>query len=270
MAASVGWVCDRRRGNRRNIFRRRRGNRGAVNFHQRFAFGDVGSDRHVGDLLDKAFGPHGDDGNTPFIERDGAGCTNDRAHHAFGCRLRLNAGALDLPRRNLDRPIVAIVAFKDGDIVHPHRILLRHRRGVGQAHRIAVESDFAIRGCWRRVRRCLFIEIDVGAGADGAIVATIRGLLRRRRVGRPAIRVLIINDIAVAALRCGRRDRFDVSDVSRSQTMMANEIAANRRCQNGNGAGSCHDRFHLSAWMTSLFSTVPVSPCTLAPSDSCQ
>jgi hypothetical protein len=44
----------------------------------------------------------------------------------------------------------ALVAFVHGDVVHAHRILLRHRRGVGQAHGVAVIKDLAR----RLLRRC--------------------------------------------------------------------------------------------------------------------
>ena len=111
-------------------------------------------------------------------------------------RLGFHAGALDLAGRKLDRAVVAVLAFVDGDVVHPHRILLRHRRGVRQSHRVAVVFDLAfglrVGGVLRR-RRLGLVEADVGARRHGAIVASVRRLPRRQRIERLAVRVPVVD-----------------------------------------------------------------------------
>ncbi len=77
----------------------------------------------------------------------------ERAHRR---RLAPHAELLHLVDADLDLVAagVRLLAFVDGDVVHPHRILLRHRRRVGQSHRIAVVEDLAFGlGARRRRRR---------------------------------------------------------------------------------------------------------------------
>ena len=59
---------------------------------------------------------------------------------------RAHAAALDLVEADLDGlAVVLLLALVDRDVVHPHPVLLRHRRGVGQAHGIAVVENLAAR-----------------------------------------------------------------------------------------------------------------------------
>src|SRR5262249_53492273 len=50
-----------------------------------------------------------------------------------------HTAALDLVEAHFDSlAVVLLLALVDRDVIHPHRVLLRDRRGVGQAHGIAV------------------------------------------------------------------------------------------------------------------------------------
>ena len=104
------------------------------------------------------------------------------------------------------------------------------------------------------------------ADRHGAVIPPVRRLPGRRRIERTPVRILIINRI-VAGLRKRRRNKR-----RRSQMMVpanTDESASRRRYQSGDG-DTGDGAFHFCAVMTSLLSTVPVSPCTLAPSESCQ
>ena len=106
-------------------------------------------------------------------------------------QLGLHAAALQPSRRNLDGVAVVLLAFVDGDVVHPHGVLLRHRRGVGKTHRVAVIDDLlsSLRlGGW------LGIDADILAGEDGNIGLAVVGIPRRQRIERPSIGVLVIDD----------------------------------------------------------------------------
>src|SRR4051812_36198618 len=46
--------------------------------------------------------------------------------------------------------VVLLLALVDRDVIHPHPVLLRHRRRVGQAHGIAVVQNLARAACRRR------------------------------------------------------------------------------------------------------------------------
>jgi hypothetical protein len=74
-----------------------------------------------------------------------------RIHRAQLNRGGLHAQGLDARRADHHRAaVVRLVVGIDRDVVHAHRILLRHGRGVGQAHRVAVVEDLAFavgRGC---------------------------------------------------------------------------------------------------------------------------
>ena len=50
-----------------------------------------------------------------------------------------------LSRLTLTVPGVILLVLIDGDVVHPHGVLLRHRRGVGQPHGIAVVENLPLR-----------------------------------------------------------------------------------------------------------------------------
>ena len=136
-------VADDCRVDRGQVFRRGGCDRRTVDFHQRLARPHAGSGGHVSDFLHEAFGPHRDHGYSPFIELDGAGRLHRHADRAPRDWFRLHAGALDLAGRKLDRTVVRLVVLVDRDVVHPHRVLLRRRRGIRQPHRIAVVEDLA-------------------------------------------------------------------------------------------------------------------------------
>jgi hypothetical protein len=75
---------------------------------------------------------HGDDGQPGFI-------VHHRTHGAHGThdcarlnRFRPHAAALDFVEAHLDGlAVVLLVALIDRDVIHPHPVLLRDRRGVG-------------------------------------------------------------------------------------------------------------------------------------------
>ena len=121
------------------------------------------------------------------------------------CGLRFRAGALDFAGRQFDGAVVGIVALVDRDVVHPHRILLRRRRRVRQAHRIAVVFDLAFGSAPSAAAGVAerLVETDIGAGGHGAVVAAVRRLLRRQRIGRLAVRVLIIDRRAACSAAAG-------------------------------------------------------------------
>src|SRR5262249_54399060 len=178
------------------------------------------------------------------------------------CSFRLHAGALDFSRRQLYRTVVAVLALIDGDVIHPHRILFRHRRGVRQSHRVAVILDLA-RTLRRRGRlgRLIEIETDIAANGHRDIVAAVRRLLRRQRIERLAVRIPVVERRSRplgGRGRCERELRLALTDEVPAGT-------ACRRRERG-GSGDYEDSAaHFCAVMTSLLSTVPVSPCTLAP-----
>ena len=168
--------------------------RRAIDLHQRLALGHPGAGGDVGHLLHPAFGPHRDDRDAALVELNGARRADGGADDPRLRGLRFHAGALNFSRRQLHRSVVAVFALVDGDVIHPHRILLRDRRGIGEPHRIAVEFDLAVRRRDRRGSRGRFIfEAEVRAGRHGAIVPAVRGLLRRQRVERAPVRILIID-----------------------------------------------------------------------------
>src|SRR5262249_56624827 len=87
---------------------------------------------------------HGDDRQTGFIvhhRADGADWTHDGPPLN---RFRPHPAALNLVEAYLDGlAVVLLPALIDGDVVHPHPILLRDGRSVGQSHRIAVVQNLA-------------------------------------------------------------------------------------------------------------------------------
>ena len=108
----------------------------------------------------------------------------------------------NLPGRDLDGVAVVLVALVDGDVVHPHRILLRHQRDVGKAHRVAVMDDLL---AGLRLRRGLGVDAHVFAGEDGHVCFAVVGLPRRQRIERPAVGVLVIDDGAGGLRHTGHR-----------------------------------------------------------------
>ena len=122
----------------------------AVDAEQRLSGMDVLAGPADEQILDEPVRSHGDDGQAGFVVHDRADGA-DRTHdHARVDRFGAHAAALDLVEADLDGlAVVLLLAFVDRDVVHPHPVLLRDRRGVGQAHGIAVVQNLA-----RAARRC--------------------------------------------------------------------------------------------------------------------
>src|SRR6266481_4948189 len=78
-----------------------------------------------------------------FVFLNDARCTNLRIQSAPLCDLGLNTCLLQFSCADLNRRIVVLFAFIDGDIVHPHGVLLRRRRCAWKAHRVAVKANAA-------------------------------------------------------------------------------------------------------------------------------
>src|SRR6185312_12411727 len=72
-----------------------------------------------------------------------------------------------------------------------------------------------------------------------------------------------------SGLRGGRRHGWRTEGRLRSR-QRAREEGGVRRCAKRSDGAHEDGALHFCAVTTSLLSTVPVSPCTLAPSDSCQ
>src|SRR5260370_16096218 len=233
-----------------------------MSFVNVFAGGDVFH------LFDEALEPKRHDRGAAFVELNGPRCSNGGADYPLACGLTTHSGPLDLSGRKFYRSVTGIFTLVDRDVVHPHRILFRGWRSVRQPHRIAIELDLAVgrRGCRGGGGGRFVVEAEVRADRHGAVIPPVRHLFGRQRIERLAVRILIINRI-VAGLRQRRRNqqRRDQMKVPAS----TDESATCRRYQSGGGdTGDGTSRF--CAVMTSLVSTVPVSPCTLAPSESCQ
>jgi hypothetical protein len=121
------------------------------------------------------------------------GRTITRVFDRFGA----DAAALDLIEADLDGlAVVLLLAFIDRDVVHPHPVLFRNRRGIGQAHRVAVVQDFAeAAGCCGRLLAS-GLERDFFILEHRKIVASRRVLLRFSRPIRRAARVAVVENLA--------------------------------------------------------------------------
>ena len=96
------------------------------------------------EFFDVTVRPHGDDGQPGLVVLDGADGAHRAHDHPRLDLLGAHAAALDLVEAHLDGlAVVLLLALVDRDVVHPHPVLLRHRRGVGQAHGIAVVQNLA-------------------------------------------------------------------------------------------------------------------------------
>ena len=120
------------------ILRARSGDLGRINPNQRLALAHMVARGDVLDLIDERVGPKRDNGNAAFIKLDRTWSPDWAADHPSPHRFRAHAGALQLAGRDRDGVALLGRALVDGDVVHPHRVLLRRGRGVGQAHRVAV------------------------------------------------------------------------------------------------------------------------------------
>jgi len=93
-----------------------------------------------------------------------------------------HTGALDAIEANLDGGAGLVLAFVDGNVIHPHPVLFGNGRGVRQSHRVAIVEKLAA-----LVALCLLLgggrllEVWRLVIIDGHIVAAVRRLLRRRR-----------------------------------------------------------------------------------------
>src|SRR5262249_49310334 len=82
-------------------------------------------------LFDVALRPQGNDRHEAFVVHDGAdGADRDLDHtllHHFGA----HAAALNFVETYLDGlAVVLILTLVNGNVVHPHRVFLWHRRGI--------------------------------------------------------------------------------------------------------------------------------------------
>jgi len=105
----------------------------------------------------------------------------------------VTAGIVCLHALNLGLPIpiVVLLALVDGDVVHPHRVFLGHRRGVGETHRVAVIDNLPA----GLHLGCRFgVDADILAGEDNHVRLSVVSPPRRQRIERPAVGVLVIDD----------------------------------------------------------------------------
>src|SRR6185437_4026324 len=124
-----------------------------------------------------------------------------------------------------------IVALIDGNVIHPHRVLLRHPGDVGKAHWIAVVENLTVAGCARRswLRVARLVETDVFAGANRAINAPVRCRLCFGGIKWLAVRVLVVNhrSARTRVLSGRRRRRWNRT------TLPTDAISANPRRNDG-------------------------------------
>ena len=132
-------------------------------------------------------------------------CT-DGAHGTYDDtrldRFRPHAGALDLLWAYLDGfAVILLLALVDGDVIHPHRVLLRYWRDVRQAHGIAVVQKLARAARCRcrllgaRLERHLFVLIN------GEVVATAGILPGGGRIIGRAARIAVVKNFAFRRCR---------------------------------------------------------------------
>ena len=158
-------------------------------------------------LLDVAVRPHGHDRQPGFVVLDRTDGTNRASDGSLLDHLGPHAAALKLVEAHLDGlAVVLLLALVDWNVIHPHPVLLRDRRGVGQAHRIAV-IDYLPRTGRRGVRLLrIGLERDFLVLVNREIVAAAGVLFRLGRPIRRAARIAVVEDLAVRG-RALRRDR---------------------------------------------------------------
>src|SRR5439155_1166958 len=125
---------------------------------------------------------------------DGADRTHDRSRlDGF----RADTAALDFVEAHFDGlAVVLFLALIDRDVIHPHPVLLRDRRSVGQSHWVAVVQNFAEAGRrWGRLLRT-GLERDFLVLIDRKVVAALGILLRFGRPIRRAARIAVVEDLA--------------------------------------------------------------------------
>ena len=177
-----------------------------------------------------------------------------------------------LPGETLTVSLVVRLALVDRDVVHPHGVLLRHRRDVGKPHRVAVVDDLPLALARRRPLRAVGLGRIEARHLLSAYTAAygrpVVGGLRRQRIERLAVGVAVVDDrtFGVVLRHAGHRGRGGYRQLD--QPGLARPQPGSRRGHNGrDGRHPLEQRAHWVALTMSLFSTVPVSPCTLAPSD---
>ena len=131
------------------IFPLHRHQLGTVDLEQRLPFANRLSSRVDMQAFHVAFELGSDRVEAPFVRLDAPGRAHDFFNRPHAGRFRLHAELLDFFGTDLDLTgsggvwVGIILALPDCDIVHAHRVLLRHRRGVGQAHRVAIVQQLA-------------------------------------------------------------------------------------------------------------------------------
>jgi hypothetical protein len=168
---------------------------GAVNLKQGLAAPDGLAGRVDEQLLDPPLEFRIDDADAALVGRHGADRPHRMRHAAAGDGFGAHAEHLDALGTDGDRARnsgAALVGI-NRDVVHPHGILLRHRRGVGQAHGIAVVENPALATRCRRRGRCIRRR-RCGAGIliDRNVVVALRVFLGRRRIIGLAGWILVI------------------------------------------------------------------------------
>src|SRR5262249_55370694 len=130
-----------------------------------------------------------------------------------------------------DRAYVLLLTFVDGDIIHPHPVFFRHRRRVGETHRVAVVEDlaFALGSPTLRARqRGLLIVVD------REVIPAIDRLFGCRRKVRLAVGILPIQHLAGRGAPlpgdCGRRFGPPLKWPRTSAETVAAEYAEHGRC----------------------------------------
>ena len=148
---------------------------GAVNVEQLLADRHDVAGRVDVELLDPAAELRRNHGLAALVELQGGEGAHGARKRALGHLLAAHAQPLHLVEAELHGAwTVARLVLADRDVVHVHGILLRHRRGVGRAHGIAVVFDLAAGQAWSALR----VRQTPSHGDDGQE--------ERRRRGRAA------------------------------------------------------------------------------------
>src|SRR5262249_38324501 len=207
-----------------------------------------------------------------FIGFGNTGSPDRARKRPQGRHLRSHPGALHAIKAHPDRAAILLLTLIDRNVIHPHPVLLWDRRGVREAHRVAVVEDLSFACRLRPLgggNRRLFLVID------GKIVATIGRLLRRRREIRLSVWVFPVEDLAGRGglLGSGCCGCDWLGGDRKSPATCAEPIPAqdegHRTSGPDNESGGHGNRLHL-ALKTIAPSTVSVSPGTLACSLSAQ
>ena len=126
-ASPSTFVTDRGK-----VLRGRGADVGRVEAEQRLALADVVAGRDVLHLLDEGIRPHGNHGDAALVLLDSARRAHGVGEDTMLSLLEPHPGPLQLPRRNGDCRSAVVLALEYGDVVHPHRVLLRDREASGR------------------------------------------------------------------------------------------------------------------------------------------